>query len=74
MPDLTQFIELGATVIVVGLFLLFMLRKDRQSVAKDEKFADIVSNHINHNTEVLTEIKDTNRELLTWLKGQNGNK
>jgi len=74
MPDLTQFIELGATVVVVGLFLLYLLKKDKQAAEKDKRFNNLIANHVTHNTEVLTGLKNTNRELLTFLRRQNGNK
>ena len=65
MPDLTQIIELGATVVVVGLFLWYNFKRDK-------RFTDIISNHLNHSTETQTELKDSIKELLTFLRSQNG--
>ena len=74
MPDLTQFIELGATVVVVGLFLLYLLRKDKQAAEKDKRFNNLIANHISHSTQTQTELKNSIRELLVYLRGSNGKK
>ena len=70
--DIIQIAELGGIVAVVGLFIWYLQKKDKRSSEKDDKFGNIISNHIVHSTKVQTELKDIIREVLRFLK--NGKK
>ena len=72
--DISQLAELGGMVVIVALFLWHIQKKDKQSIKKDEQFGQIISNHINHNTESSTKLADTIAELLRFLKNGNGRK
>jgi len=58
METILQLADLGGQVVICGLFLYYIQKRDAS-------FSKIVSNHINHSTEALT-------RLLEYLK--NGKK
>lgn len=64
-------IEGGSVGVIIAL-LIFMYLSNRNNIAyqekKDTMLNTIITNHINHNTEALTQNKDTNNELITTIK------
>uniref|UniRef100_A0A6H1ZDR6 Holin n=1 Tax=viral metagenome TaxID=1070528 RepID=A0A6H1ZDR6_9ZZZZ len=90
--DITQFAELGGLgaslvvlYLIVKMFINRIKEKDELFISrikeKDELFTNIVSNHINHSTEVQQKFTDkleentkSNHELLNFLRSQNGKK
>ena len=58
--DVQTLIEGGT--ISIALVVLYLSHQERKDYRK------IITNHINHNTETQTELKDAIRELINWLK------
>ena len=63
----TDYIELGATVVVVAMFLYYISKRDKS-------FTNVISNHMTHSTAVQQKLEDSIGELLRYLKNQNGKK
>lgn len=71
--DIAQIADLGATGLIALVLYLIVKMFINYLSKRDDQFGLVISNHINSNTKALTELQDTNRELLTWLKNKNGN-
>ena len=52
MPDISQYSELGAPIIMALLFIWYLHKRDKQSAKRDERFSDIIENHLTHNAEI----------------------
>jgi hypothetical protein len=60
-----------AAISVVGYLILKEVFKYLKT--RDESFTNMISNHMQNNTESNNQLKQAVAELITWLKRKNGN-
>lgn len=63
--DLAKFgvaiFAIGAICYVVHYFLKFVK-------TQEDNFTDLVKNHLNHNNEIMGELKDSIKQIYFWLE------
>mgnify|MGYP001593011991 FL=1 len=65
-----DFLGFGAFVLAAaGMMLRYIIRRSEQ-MAKDYK--ELVTNHLQHNTAAMVELRSTIEELTTWLRSRSG--
>lgn len=67
--------SVAAIVVIVIKFLMYLSKKDEESVKKDQAFLNVITNHLHSEqkafTELTNEIKTSNavnKELLSFLR------
>lgn len=58
-------ISIIALIMIVKMFLKAMDDRDKRN-------SELISNHLNHNTGAMNDLKIVIRELCIWLKRSNG--
>ena len=81
MPDITQYSELGAPIIMALLFLWYLHKRDKQLTEKDKRFEGIITNHLTHSAEISEKLVnkidqdiEIGKETHKLLRAKNGNK
>lgn len=68
MELLAPFLELGATGALIGALIWIVRAFLAHLKIKDEKFTEIITNHLTHSTKVQAEIRDSNRDLTGAIR------
>ena len=79
--DLFQIAEFGPAIFAIAAIVFVVIKNQSSTRELTDKFMNIITNHIEHNTQateentkVLTGLKETMKEVCFWIKKSNGKK
>jgi len=64
-------VEVIAVLLVVGWFIRFLNGERKDRTAERDKFLDAITNHMQHSTEAITELKGAIQGLCFRINGRN---
>ena len=63
--------ETGAVLAVVGWFIHFLKGERKDRAAERDKFLTVITNHMEHSTEAITDLKEAIQGLCHRINGRN---
>ena len=64
-------VEVVAVLLVVGWFIHFLKGERKDRAAERDKFLEIVTNHLDHSTEAISDLKEAIQGLCHRINGRN---